>query len=118
MKSRASTRSSPVVEILDDPHPIGALRRFLDSIKGHATEQQAQIALGSAQLMLLPIAREARGGAEVKELHEREGILELRWWSLGSTETTDELLYPADLADKLRRHLPSGAVTRSASSIR
>ena len=32
-----STRSSPVVEILDDPHPIGALRRFLDSIKGPAT---------------------------------------------------------------------------------
>ncbi len=61
-------RSSPVVEILDDPHPVGALRRFLDSIKGAATSQQAQIALGSAQLMLLPIAREHRGGGEVKEL--------------------------------------------------
>jgi hypothetical protein len=61
-------RSSPVVEILDDAHPIGALRRFLDSIKGNATSQQAQIALGSAQLMLLPIARENRGGNEVKEL--------------------------------------------------
>src|SRR5690606_15686052 len=61
-------RSSPVVEILDDPHPIGALRRFLDSIKGAATPQQAQIALGAAQLMLLPIAREHRGGSEVKEL--------------------------------------------------
>lgn len=61
-------RSSPVVEILDDPHPIGALRRFLDSIKGDATPQQAQIALGAAQLMLLPIAREHRGGSEVKEL--------------------------------------------------
>src|SRR6266550_1450239 len=63
-----STRSSPVVEILDDPHPIGALRRFLDSIKGPASEQQTQIALGSAQLLLLPIARESRGGPEVKEL--------------------------------------------------
>jgi hypothetical protein len=61
-------RSSPVVEILDDPYPIGALRRFLDSIKGDATPQQAQIALGAAQLMLLPIAREHRGGPEVKEL--------------------------------------------------
>ena len=57
-----------MVEILDDPHPIGALRRFLDSIKGEATPQQAQIALGAAQLMLLPIAREHRGGNEVKEL--------------------------------------------------
>ncbi|HEY5951689.1 MAG TPA: SMI1/KNR4 family protein [Kofleriaceae bacterium] len=61
-------RSSPVVEILDDAYPIGALRRFLDSIKGEATPQQAQIALGAAQLMLLPIAREHRGGGEVKEL--------------------------------------------------
>ncbi|HEY6034272.1 MAG TPA: hypothetical protein VIV58_08435, partial [Kofleriaceae bacterium] len=63
-----SARSSPVVEILDDPHPVGALRRFLDSIKGPATEQQSEIALGAAQLLLLPIAREARGGGEVKEL--------------------------------------------------
>lgn len=62
------TRSSPVVEILDDPHPIGALRRFLDSLKGDATAQQAQIALGSAQLILLPIAHDHRGGYEVKEL--------------------------------------------------
>jgi hypothetical protein len=61
-------RSSPVVEILDDPHPVGALRRFLDSIKGDATPPQAQIALGAAQLMLLPILREHRGGPEVKEI--------------------------------------------------
>jgi ADP-ribose pyrophosphatase YjhB (NUDIX family) len=57
-------------------------------------------------------------GAEVNELHEQEGILEVRWWSPSSTETTAELLYPADLADKLRRYLPSGAVSRDASSIR
>ncbi len=71
------TRSSPVVEILDDPHPIGALRRFLDSLKGDATPQQAQIALGSAQLMLLPIAHDHRGGSEVKELVD----LMLQHWS-------------------------------------
>ena len=46
-----------------------ALRRFLDDDRrADATVQQGQIALGSAQLMLLPIAREHRGGAEVKEL--------------------------------------------------
>lgn len=60
-------RSSPVVEILDDEHPIGALRRFLDSIRGEANSQQAQIALGSAQLMLLPSEHD-RGTPEVKEL--------------------------------------------------
>ncbi|HEX5059991.1 MAG TPA: SMI1/KNR4 family protein [Kofleriaceae bacterium] len=61
-------RSSPVVEILDDPHPIGALRRFLEGVRHEATPQQAQIALGAAQLMLLPIARDHRGGGEVKEI--------------------------------------------------
>ncbi|HUJ58836.1 MAG TPA: SMI1/KNR4 family protein [Kofleriaceae bacterium] len=75
-----STRSSPVVEILDDSLPIGALRRFLDSIKGVATDQQAQIALGAAQLMLLPIAREHRGGAEVKEIVD---LVVDRWGDFG-----------------------------------
>jgi hypothetical protein len=70
-------RSLPIVEILDDAHPIGALRRFLDSIRGQATQQQSQIALGSAQLMLLPIAREHRGGPDVKELID----LVLQHWS-------------------------------------
>jgi hypothetical protein len=71
-----AVRSSPVVEILDDPHPIGALRRFLDSLKGEATQQQAQIALGSAQLMLLS-GHDERGSAEVKELVD----LVVRHWS-------------------------------------
>jgi ADP-ribose pyrophosphatase YjhB (NUDIX family) len=56
-------------------------------------------------------------GAAVKEVHEKEGILEVRWWSPSSTETSHEPLYPADLADKLRRHLPLGAVTRAPSSL-
>ena len=75
-----STRSSPVVEILDDPHPTGALRRFLDSIKGAATEQQAEIALGAGQLLLLPLARESRGGGEAKELVD---LMLERWIDFG-----------------------------------
>jgi len=57
-----------VVEILDDEQPIEALRRYLARIVGTASVQEGQVALGSAQLMLLPIAREHRGGAEVKAL--------------------------------------------------
>jgi hypothetical protein len=78
-------RSLPVVEILDDPHPIGALRRFLDSVMGTATEPQAQIALGSAQLMLLPITREHRGGNEVKELVD---LVVGRWDDLATRAAT------------------------------
>ncbi len=57
-----------VVEILEDEHPIDALRRFLSTVEGRASTPQGQIALGSAQLMLLPIARGHRGGQEVKDL--------------------------------------------------
>jgi hypothetical protein len=73
--------SSPVVEILDDSHPIGALRRFLDSIRGEATEQQAQIALGAAQLLLQP--REHRGNADVRDLVDL--VLE-RWNDFGARQ--------------------------------
>jgi len=112
-----STRSSPVVEILDDPYPIGALRRFLDSIKGPATEQQTQIALGSAQLMLLPIARESRGGPEVKELVDL--VLErwADWGELRSGFHAQEFLRNAFAAvgvdrpriSRLEAHVPEDA---------
>ncbi|MDB4964214.1 MAG: hypothetical protein JWP01_4213 [Myxococcales bacterium] len=66
--ARVPAGGGRVVEILDDEQPINALRRYLANIPGHASVQEGQVALGSAQLMLLPIAREHRGGPEVKEL--------------------------------------------------
>jgi hypothetical protein len=59
---------SPVVKVLESRQPIEALRKFLARIPDKATMEQGQIALGSAQLMLLPIAHEHRGGDEVKQL--------------------------------------------------
>lgn len=108
-----------MVEILDDTYPIGALRRFLDSIKGQATQQQTQIALSAAQLLLLPIARESRGGVEVKELVDL--ILE-RWSDWGSARDGfhgQEFLRNALAAvgvdrkriARLEAHIPAGAST-------
>lgn len=57
-----------MVKVLDSKQPIEALRKFLARITGQATTEEGQIALGSAQLMLLPIAHEHRGGEEVKQL--------------------------------------------------
>jgi hypothetical protein len=57
-----------VVKVLDSKQPIEALRSFLSRISGEATMEEGQIVLGSAQLMLLPIAHEHRGGDEVKQL--------------------------------------------------
>ncbi len=64
----AYTGSGRVLEIIDDAQPIAALRRFLEVIDSPPSAPQSQVVLGSAQLMLLPIAREHRGGSEVKEL--------------------------------------------------
>ena len=57
-----------VVKVIDSKQPVEALRKFLARITGEATMEEGQIALGSAQLMLLPIAHEHRGGDEVKQL--------------------------------------------------
>jgi hypothetical protein len=71
-----------VVEILDDNDPIDALRRFLATIEGDASVQQGEIALGSAQLMLQPIAHEHRGGAAVKDLVD---LVLSRWFAFPDT---------------------------------
>jgi len=67
---------SAVVKVLDSKQPIEALRKFLARITGEASTAEGQIALGSAQLMLLPIAHEHRGGAEVKQLLD---LMLARW---------------------------------------
>jgi hypothetical protein len=60
-RKRAATPASTVVSLVDNEDPVTALRRFLDAVPAHATVSQGQIALGSAQLMLLPLAREHAG---------------------------------------------------------
>jgi len=62
------TASGAVMRLVEATAPIAALRDYLDAIDGDLTAQQGQVALGSAQLMLLPIAHEHRGGPEVKQL--------------------------------------------------
>ncbi len=69
-RSAAASRSptGAVVQILDAERPVAALRQFLANIPGEISLQQGQIVLGAAQLALLPIAHEHRGGPEVHEL--------------------------------------------------
>lgn len=67
------------MQILDEDQPITALRQFLDDIAGEISVQEGQVALGSAQLMLLPIEREQRGGDEVKALLD---LMIARWPAL------------------------------------
>ncbi len=62
----ALSPTGAVVQILDAERPVEALRQFLDNITGDISMHQGQIALGAAQLALLPIAHEHRGGPEAR----------------------------------------------------
>ncbi|MEJ7596996.1 MAG: SMI1/KNR4 family protein [Kofleriaceae bacterium] len=64
----SSSPTGTVVQILDAERPVDALRAFLDAIAGPTTPDQGQIVLGAAQLALLPLTHEHRGGSEVMEL--------------------------------------------------
>ena len=44
-------------------------------------------------------------GPEAREVHRSEGITEVRWWSVAEIESTTELLFPVDLAERMRAHL-------------
>ena len=63
-----SSPTNTVVQILDADDPGAALRDFLVAIPGPVTPEQGQVALGAAQLALLPMAHDNRGGPEVKQL--------------------------------------------------
>jgi hypothetical protein len=63
-----SSPTSTVVQILDAENPVSALRDYLGTIPGPVTSDQGQVALGAAQLALLPMTHEHRGGPEVMEL--------------------------------------------------
>jgi hypothetical protein len=65
-KKPAVPSSGQIVKILDDARPVEALRRYLGAVDGAASEQQSQVALSSAQLMLFAIEREHRGGSDVQ----------------------------------------------------
>jgi ADP-ribose pyrophosphatase YjhB (NUDIX family) len=44
-------------------------------------------------------------GSAVQELHRREGIVEVRWWSVAEIRNSDEPIFPVDLANRLSEHL-------------
>ncbi|CAN5726727.1 hypothetical protein BH11MYX2_BH11MYX2_13610 [soil metagenome] len=60
--------SGGVLDILDAENPVDALRELIAARKKKFSIPDGQIALGAAQLMLLTIAREHRGGPEVRDV--------------------------------------------------
>lgn len=77
-KRKSNSPTGAVVQILDADRPIVALREFLAGIDGELTIQQGQIALGAAQLMLLPVARN-RGRADEEIVRDLIDLVLGRW---------------------------------------
>lgn len=63
-----ATGAGAIVRMVESERPSEELLAFLDSIQGQLSTQQGQIALGAAQLMLVPYAREQRGSYDALEI--------------------------------------------------
>ena len=40
---------------------------------------------------------------DVRKVHKKEGIVEIRWWSPADLESTNEPIFPEDLSSQLRK---------------
>jgi hypothetical protein len=52
---------------------------------------------------------EERPLGEVADMHDSDGIVGHRWWTLEELDATDENVYPVGLANLVRRHLPASS---------
>jgi 8-oxo-dGTP diphosphatase len=73
---------------------------------GHSDLLFARRRVPLIETFFLMTCASAVPGSEVQEVHRREGIVDVRWWPLEEIQQADELLFPLDLADRLREHLP------------
>jgi len=74
---------------------------------GHARFKFANRAVSQTETFFLVTQQVDLTRLELGELHRVEGIIDVRWWSLDEIQKSDALIFPADLVDKLREHLPA-----------
>jgi 8-oxo-dGTP pyrophosphatase MutT (NUDIX family) len=55
------------------------------------------------------VPEEERPLGEVADMHDSDGIVGYRWWTLAELDATGENVYPAGLADLVRRYLPASS---------
>jgi ADP-ribose pyrophosphatase YjhB (NUDIX family) len=72
---------------------------------GQAELLLARQRIAQTEVFFRLVAHRGILGPEVAETHRREGIVEVRWWSVEEIEQAQEPLFPTDLAEQLRRHV-------------
>ena len=72
---------------------------------GHSSFRFANREISQTETFFLVAGHSGVLGPGVEDLHRREGIVEVRWWSLGEIRDSGEPIFPVDLAARLSDHL-------------
>jgi ADP-ribose pyrophosphatase YjhB (NUDIX family) len=72
---------------------------------GHSNFMFADRRISQAETFFLVTRHSGILGPGLDELHHREGIIELRWWSVEEVENAAEPVFPSDLANRIKEHL-------------
>jgi 8-oxo-dGTP diphosphatase len=72
---------------------------------GHSELLFARQRISQTETFFQVLGHPAILGPEVAETHRREGIVEVRWWSVEEIDRAEEPLFPVDLGDRVRQHV-------------
>jgi ADP-ribose pyrophosphatase YjhB (NUDIX family) len=72
---------------------------------GHSNFQFANRRISQTETFFLVTNHSGILGPEVDHMHRLEGITSVRWWSLDEIESSEESIFPSDLASRVRDHL-------------
>jgi ADP-ribose pyrophosphatase YjhB (NUDIX family) len=69
----------------------------------HTMEYADAIVRQHERFFLARVGAACRGLGQVAAMHASDGIAAWRWWTLAEMESTQEVIWPAGLADLIRR---------------
>lgn len=76
--------------------------------RSHTMEWSGQLVYQAERLYLARTDQPGRQISGVESMHVSDGIAAWRWWTLTELDTTDETVWPAELADLIRQELSDG----------
>jgi ADP-ribose pyrophosphatase YjhB (NUDIX family) len=71
---------------------------------GHTQFLFADRMVSQSEAFFLMTTRFPILGPQTKDVHHRERITEARWWSVNEMESSEDLIFPVDLAERIREH--------------
>ena len=71
---------------------------------GHSEFDFADRKVSQAETFFLVRSDQEMMGEKVREIHQQERILQVKWWPVEEIEKYKGLLFPTDLAAQLRKH--------------